>query len=82
MTSPVLVGEIVKKDAINRAVRTLIQGILTDILVAVGLVLVAASTSIVWTSEWWLGLAVLLGKTIVTSVISYVARFLTTPKTA
>ena len=37
MTSPVVEGEIVKKDAINRAVRTLVQGILTDVLVAIGL---------------------------------------------
>jgi hypothetical protein len=70
----------VQADAANRAWRTFAQGLLFDVAVAVVAVLVTAfSSSIEWTSTYWLALASSLGKTILVAVVSYAARKLTPP---
>lgn len=69
-------------DAINRAWRTFVQGLFLDVVVAVVMVAsVAVSDGVEWTSTYWLALAGLVAKTVVTSLVSYLARTLVPPKT-
>lgn len=66
-------------DASNRAWRTLMQGLLLDVLVAVGMVLVTSLTSVEWTRKYWLALAALLLKTTIQAVVSYLSRKIVPP---
>jgi len=61
-------------DAKSRAFRTLVQGFLLDILATVLVAVVAQLTDIRWTKEYWIGIAVLAGKTAVMAIVSYIAR--------
>jgi hypothetical protein len=69
------------EDAWNRAVRTFVQGLLVDVGAVVVAVLVTALGSPEWTAEYWMGIGVLLLKTVVTAVASYAARKLAPPPT-
>ena len=66
-------------DARNRAWRTLAQGLAVDLVATLAAVLVVALADIEWTSTYWLGVASLVGKTTITSAVSYVARILVPP---
>lgn len=83
VTVPVGVNTVeVKSDAVNRAVRTLIQNLLVDAGTGLGAVILLQINDVHWTKAWWLAFAGLLGKTVVVSGISYVGRFLVKPKGA
>jgi len=66
-------------DARNRAWRTLAQGLAVDLVATLAAALVVALADIEWTSTYWLGVASLVGKTTITSAVSYVARILVPP---
>jgi len=66
-------------DARNRAWRTLVQGLAVDLVATLAAVLVVALADIEWTSTYWLGVASLVGKTAITSVVAYVARRVAPP---
>jgi len=72
----------VKTDAANRAVRTLVQNLIADVSTAAGGVIVLASSDIHWTKAWWVGVAILVGKTTASTAFSYIGRFLAKPKGA
>lgn len=69
----------VRADASNRALRTLMQGLIIDVAVAVCLVLAPAFTSIEWTSAYWAALGLSLARTALQSVVSYIARMVVPP---
>lgn len=68
-------------DARNRAWRTLAQGLALDVVVAVIAVLATNVGDAQWTKEYWLGIAALLGKSVVTAIVSYFARKYLPPAT-
>lgn len=72
----------VKKDALNRAVRTFFQGLLIDLTATVGVIIAMGAGDIHWTKEWWYGFFLLIGKTVVAGVVSYIARLMVKPKGA
>lgn len=61
-------------DARNRAWRTFLQGLLVDVGAVLAAVLVVALGDVEWTQTYWIGVASLVGKTVITAVVSYVAR--------
>lgn len=75
----VVSGDVVKQDAMSRSFRTLLQGIASVALTAVGTGLLALTGSVEWTTHYWTALGVSIGTAVVTAVISYVARYLTPP---
>jgi hypothetical protein len=69
-------------DARNRAFRTFVQGLGVDVGTAVCLALSVGLTDVRWTSAFWAALALSVGKTVVTSAVSYVARKALPPPSA
>jgi hypothetical protein len=62
-------------DAQTRAFRTLIQGLIVDMLAAIAVALAAAiAGGIEWTQAYWVALALAVGKSAVTAIVSYFAR--------
>lgn len=63
-------------DAKNRAARTFVQGLLTDLLVAAVLFAfpIFAGGSFDWTKSDWKVIGLSLAKTIVVTLLSYLAR--------
>jgi hypothetical protein len=61
-------------DARTRALRTLLQGLVVDVGVAVLMVLATALPGVQWTRVWWLALLGLLGKTACTAGSSWLHR--------
>jgi hypothetical protein len=82
MTNPLPVPVQTRTDALIRAARTFVQGLIATVLAAVVPVVMAATGSIQWTSGWWIGIASLVGTTALTAVVSYVSRFTNPPKTS
>ena len=70
-------------DARNRAIRTFLWGLSTDILVAVVIYLlpIFGTTATDWSTLDWKVIALTVAKTIVMTIISYVARYLRIQKT-
>lgn len=69
-------------DAGVRGLRTLAQGLVVDVLAAAAFALTAAvAGGIEWTRAYWIALALVVGKSIVTALVSYVARFVIPPAT-
>lgn len=68
-------------DAKNRAFRTFVQGLLTDVAAAVVLAIgpSLAGAHFAWTKEYWSAVALLAAKTVVLSVVSYVSRRVVPP---
>ncbi|PWR05177.1 hypothetical protein DKT68_28270 [Micromonospora acroterricola] len=70
-----------KADARNRAIRTFVQGLITDVLIAVLPVLYEAVSD--WdgafTSEYWTVVGISVLKTLAIAVVSYVMRLQRTP---
>jgi hypothetical protein len=69
----------VAKDARRRAWRTFAWGLLTDVGFALATVLLAATADLRITREYGLALAILVTKTVVTSGLTYIMRFLKPP---
>ncbi len=68
------------RDASNRAVRTLIQGLIVDLSVAVALALSAAiAGGIQWTRAYWIALALAVAKSAVTAIVAYTMRYVVPP---
>jgi len=63
-------------DARNRAWRTLAQGLLVDVAIAVvvGAGTAIAGETIAWTAPFWLGVAGLTVRSAATAAVSYFAR--------
>lgn len=68
-----------KKDARDRAVRTFLWGLLIDVGTAIVVILLPAFSNIEWTKVYWLTLLGLLGKSVLSAVVAYFARFLIKP---
>lgn len=70
------------RDASDRAFRTLLQGLLVDVLAAVGVALtVAVVGGIEWTRAYWIALALAAAKSAVTAIVSYFSRLVVPPAT-
>lgn len=67
------------RDAWNRAFRTFVQGLWVDVSAALVLVLATALTDVRWTKEYWIGLGLMLAKTVAIAAMSYVYRRLRPP---
>lgn len=68
------------RDASDRALRTLLQGLAVDVVVALCLALsTAVAGGIEWTSAYWAALGIVAGKSVVTAVLSYVMRLVVPP---
>jgi hypothetical protein len=68
-------------DARNRAARTFVQGLLTDVIGAVAMAVgpALAGADFAWTKQYWTAVGLLTAKTIVLSVVSYVSRKVAPP---
>jgi phosphatidylserine synthase len=69
-------------DARNRAARTFFQGLAIDVVAAVVVVLLPAVSNVEWTPAYWGALGLIVAKTCLTALISYVARHVAPPATA
>jgi len=69
------------RDARNRAWRTLLQGVGTDILVAVALAILPAlaGADFTWSVEYWAAVGLLAAKTGILTAVAYVARLKAPP---
>ena len=71
----------VKTDALNRAWRTLYTGIILDALVLIGTGLTSLLTEHDITTEaFWITFGILIGKSFLTSLGSFLLRLKVTPK--
>jgi hypothetical protein len=68
-------------DAKARALRTFLQGLVFDAATALGVSLLWVTHDIQWTRTYWLGAGLMVGKSVVTAGLSYLARFLAPPST-
>jgi hypothetical protein len=66
-------------DALNRALRTLVQGLLVDVSGAVVLVATQQLADLQWTKAYWAALGLLLIKTVVSTGVAYVGRRVAPP---
>jgi hypothetical protein len=68
-------------DARNRALRTFVQGLLFDVVLAVSVTLAAAiaAPDFVWSGTYWTALGLTLAKTGIMSATAYVARTMAPP---
>jgi hypothetical protein len=69
-------------DALNRAARTLVQGLLVDVSGAVVLVATTELADVRWTKAYWTALVLLLAKTALSTGVSYVGRRVAPPPAA
>lgn len=74
---------ITKADALQRALRTLWQGFGTDALIAIGagLSILLVGGADVLSGAFWVGLGVLVVKSFLTALASYLQRLKSAPKT-
>ncbi len=70
----------VREDAMDRSFRTLRQGLLLDVAVAVILVLSTAFTNVEWTPTYWKALGLTLAKSVLQAGVSYFYRLFVAPK--
>jgi hypothetical protein len=68
-------------DAKNRAARTFVQGLVTDVIGAVTLAVgpALAGADFAWTKAYWTAVGLLTAKTVVLSVVSYISRKVAPP---
>ena len=72
----------VERDAQTRAYRTLIQGLMVDVLAAIAVALTAAiAGGIEWTQAYWVALGLAVAKSAIVAVVSYIARRAVPPAT-
>lgn len=85
MTDDHGVGEnaaLVRRDAAERSVRTLLWGLGLDVAVAVTLVLATAFNTVEWTPEYWKLLGLTVAKSVLQAGVAYFMRVLVKPKLA
>jgi hypothetical protein len=71
----------VRTDALNRAWRTLYTGIILDALVLIGMGLNDLLTSAdITTQQFWVTFGILIGKSLLTSLGSFLLRLKVAPK--
>ncbi len=70
------------RDAKERSVRSIAQGLAIDLAVAAVLVLGVAFTTIVWTKAYWVTLGLSLARTLLQATVSYFMRLLIPPTKA
>ncbi len=70
----------VRADAAERSLRSLVQGLALDIVVAVALVLSTAFGAIEWTPTYWKAIGLTLAKSVLQAVVSYIMRVYVTPR--
>jgi hypothetical protein len=68
-----------ERDARERAVRSFLWGLLTDLGIGIVAALLTISGTIEWTAEYWQGVGLLLSKTAIQSVITYLGRKIIKP---
>lgn len=67
-------------DASVRGLRTLAQGLAVDVLAAIAIAATAAlAGGIEWTRAYWLALGLAVGKSVLTALVSYIARLVVPP---
>ena len=74
-TNPAVVA-----DAKERSLRSLVQGLALDVLVAIVLVVGTAFNTIEWTPEYWKLLGLTVAKSVLQAGASYLMRVLVKPK--
>lgn len=80
MTQPVSPTPSVAADAKSRALRTFFQNLAIDVLLAVfGAVSLWLGDADLTSKAAWLGLGVLVGKTVIATAVSYVMRYAVPP---
>lgn len=74
----------VNADARNRAFRTFMQGLVVDIIAALSITVLPAlaGSEFVFSRVYFTTLAILVGKTVVVTAVSYIARKLLPPPAA
>lgn len=71
----------VRSDALNRAWRTLYTGIILDALVLIGMGLNdLLTTADITTQQFWVTFGILIGKSLLTSLGSFLLRLKVAPK--
>lgn len=75
-TSPARLAD---ADARSRAARTLLQGLILDVLAAVVLVLTPALTDVHWTRAYWAALGGLVVKSALQAALAWAMRKLVPP---
>lgn len=68
------------RDARQRAFRSFMWGLLIDVSVALVMLLSTAFDDIIWTGTFWATLGLLSAKTVLQSIVAYLARRLIPPK--
>lgn len=82
MTAPIR-RQATKRDAINRAVRTFIQGLWVAVTgAAVTAVSAALSGQIRWTKEYWYGVGLAVVGAVAMAAASYIHRVVSPPPTS
>jgi hypothetical protein len=71
---------VVKADARERSLRSLVQGLALDVAVAIVLVLGTAFNTIQWTPDYWKLLGLTVAKSVLQAGVSYLMRILVKPK--
>lgn len=79
MVNPIPTPLPASADAWQRAMRTLVIGLLVDVGTALAGLLVAQLPGVQWTKEWWLGLGALVASTAVKAIASYIGRKVAPP---
>lgn len=81
MAEPIPVPPTTEADARNRAIRTFVQGLLIDLGVALVLTVgpVLLGEGFGWSKAQFIALGILAGKTVVTTIVSYIARKVVPP---
>ena len=73
-------SSLVQADAAERSLRSFIQGLVLDLVVAITLVLATAFSAIEWTPTYWKVLGLTLAKSVLQAVVSYVMRMVVVPR--
>lgn len=69
----------VARDARQRGLRTLAQGLAVDVAIAVATVAATQAGDVRWTKAWWAALGLLLAKTALGAAASWLHRHLQPP---
>lgn len=69
-----------RADAKERSLRSLVQGLALDLIVAITLVLATAFNTIEWTPGYWKLLGLTLAKSVLQALASYLMRVFVKPK--
>lgn len=81
MNQPYVPLPAAQRDARNRALRTFVQGVGTDVVASAALAILPALTGsdFAWSGTYWAAVGLLAAKTAVITLVSYVARLKAPP---